>query len=109
MFSGATLGGTGTLDPTLTISIRRHVCTRTPGGLGTFTIDRQPEFFAGSFYAINIVPGTNSNSSAAVTGTATIDAGAVVVTPQLGSYTAGTHYQILTTTIRSPAAAPSPD
>ncbi len=91
--AGATLAGTGTLDPATTISGTLE--PGTPGGFGTMTINGSLLFEPGSTYAIDIAP--SNNSKVALTGAATL-AGNVVVTPQLGTYTAGTQYQILTTT-----------
>jgi autotransporter-associated beta strand protein len=93
------LAGTGLVDPiTVTINSGGTLAPGTPGGLGTLTIDGTLLFNAGSFYAIDVAPGTGSNSAAAVVGSATLGGnGTVVVTPQLGHYN-GAVYQILTTT-----------
>ena len=93
--AGATLAGIGTLDPATTISGTLE--PGTPGGFGTMTINGSLTFENGSFYAIDIAPGNNNNSKVTLTGAAML-AGNVVVTPQLGSYTTGTQYEILTTT-----------
>ena len=71
----------------------------TPGGYGTLNITGTLTFASGSFYAIDIAPGAGNNSNVVLTGAATLGGnGTVEVTPQLGRYTAGTDYQILTTT-----------
>jgi uncharacterized protein with beta-barrel porin domain len=95
-----TLAGTGSIDPT-TVTIEAGG-TLSPGEattpLGTFGITGTLVFNSGSFYAITIAPG-GGNSKTAVTGSATLGGnGIVVVTPQLGHYSAGQVYQILTTT-----------
>ena len=71
----------------------------TPGGYGTLNITGTLTFASGSFYAIDIAPGAGNNSNVVLIGAATLGGnGTVEVTPQLGRYTAGTDYQILTTT-----------
>jgi uncharacterized protein with beta-barrel porin domain len=71
----------------------------TPGGYGTLNITGGLTFASGSSYAIDIAPGAGNNSKVVLTGAATLGGnGTVEVTPQLGRYTAGTDYQILTTT-----------
>ncbi len=99
---GGTLAGTGTIDPlAMTINAGGTLEPGTPGGFGTLNITGNLTFTggSGSFYAIDIAPGAGNNSKVALTGAATLGGnGTVEVTPQLGHYTAGTVYQILTTT-----------
>ncbi len=94
--TGGTLGGTGTIGDTQIDGGG----TLAPGsGLasGTLSVSGDLAFNAGSFYAIQIAPGAGNNSKTAVNGTATLGGnGTVVVTPQVGNYSA-TVYQILTT------------
>jgi uncharacterized protein with beta-barrel porin domain len=97
VFSGGILAGTGTLDPNLQIFSGGTLEPGTPGGFGTLTINGSVQFFSGSFYAIDIAPGSNNNSKAIATSATPGGNGTVVVTPQIGNYAAGTKYQILTT------------
>ena len=88
--NGGTLAGTGTIDP-LTVDIL-------PGGTfalgppgrarGTMTIAGNLTFESGCKDAIDIAPGPGNNSSATVTGTATLNNSIVVVTPAVGHYNA---------------------
>jgi uncharacterized protein with beta-barrel porin domain len=97
--AAGTLAGTGIVDPiAVTINSGGTLAPGTPGGVGTLTIDGTLLFNAGSFYVIDVAPGTGNNSATVVVGTATLGGnGTVVVTPQLGHYS-GAVYQILTTT-----------
>jgi uncharacterized protein with beta-barrel porin domain len=95
--AGGVLSGTGSVGDT-TINAGG---TLAPGNaanpFGTLTINGDLAFSSGSFYAINIAPGAGNNSDTIVNGMATLGGnGTVVVTPQLGHYTIGTVYQILT-------------
>ncbi len=86
---GGTLAGNGTIDPlpttTVTIDSGGTLEPGTPGGLGTLTIDGTLTFNAGSFYAVQVLPGAGANSATAVNGTANLNGnGIVVATPQMG-------------------------
>ena len=97
VFSGATLGGTGTLDPDLTI---HGGGTFAPGVPGTFmTVTGSLTLQSAAIYMVTI---TGANSSGALVngapGTATIDAGALVHVNSASTPVVGTKYTILTAT-----------
>jgi uncharacterized protein with beta-barrel porin domain len=102
--NGGTLAGTGTIDPVGTIVTINSGATLAPGPLGsigTLTIGGSLTINAGSFYDVSV--NDTAASKTLVTsapGTATINGGTVVVTPQyttLGAH-GGTTFAILTAT-----------
>jgi uncharacterized protein with beta-barrel porin domain len=97
VLSGATLGGTGTLDPNLTI---HSGGTFAPGVPGTFmTVTGSLTLQSAAIYMVTI---TGAASSGALVngapGTATIDAGALVRVNSTSTPVVGTKYTILTAT-----------
>ena len=95
MFSGATLGGTATLDP---VSLTIHGGgTFAPGVPGTFmTVTGNLVLESAAIYMVTI-NGANS-SGALVSVTATIDTGALVHGNPANTAIVGTKYTILTAT-----------
>jgi uncharacterized protein with beta-barrel porin domain len=109
---GASLTGTvdvfGTLSGHGTVLggvIIEHGGTLVPGGsIGTLTMSSSLTFQSGSFYAVQIAPGAGNSASTAVSGapgTATINGGTVVVSPQFGHYNATTYTIVSATGGRS--------
>ncbi len=97
VFSGATLGGTGTLDPNLTIHGGGMFA---PGVPGTFmTVTGSLTLQSAAIYMVTI---TGANASGALVngtpGTATIVAGALVEANSASTAIVGTKYTILTAT-----------
>jgi uncharacterized protein with beta-barrel porin domain len=93
--AGGTLSGFGTAIGGVTIDAGG---TLAPGGstIGTLDITGNLAFHTGSNYAVTLAP-TGTNSLTAVTGSASLTGGAIVVTPLLGTYTSGVR-TVLTTT-----------
>ncbi|MGB6504749.1 MAG: autotransporter domain-containing protein [Xanthobacteraceae bacterium] len=95
VFSGGTLAGTGTLDPTLQIFSGGTLAPGPVGGIGTMTINGNLQFFAGSTYQVTISP--TQASMAQVNGTATLGGATVLAAPLVGTYAPHT-YTILADT-----------
>jgi uncharacterized protein with beta-barrel porin domain len=95
VFSGATLGGTGTLDPNMTI---HGGATFAPGVPGTFMqVTGSLALQSAAVYLITI-NGANA-SGAAITGTATISPGALAAgNPASSNAIIGNTYTIMTAT-----------
>ncbi len=94
--TGGTLGGIGTVGDTQ-IDATGTLAPGIGSASGTLTVNGNLAFNSGSFYGIQIAPGAGNNSKTVVNGMATLGGnGTVVVTPQVGNYSA-TVYQILTT------------
>jgi uncharacterized protein with beta-barrel porin domain len=90
--TGGTLSGHGTVAGNVTIG---NGGTLMPGGsIGTLTINGNLVMSSGSFYATELSPTQHSQTN--VIGTATLNGGTVVLTPQLGTYNAA-KIAILTT------------
>ena len=92
VFSGATLGGTGTLDPNLTI---HGGGTFAPGAPGTFMqITGSLTLQSAAIYMVTINGAATSGAN--VTGSAMVDAGALVKGNPTSTAVVGTKYTILT-------------
>jgi uncharacterized protein with beta-barrel porin domain len=98
--NGGTAAGTGTFTGPVTVMSGGTLMPGEP--LGTLHIAGSLTFNAvGSDYGVHIAPGANNNSATAVTGAANLNGdGTVVVTPQIGHYTAN-DYVILTAAPRN--------
>jgi outer membrane autotransporter protein len=95
--SGGRLGGTGTIGSGIGSSVTvASGGTLAPGNsIGTLTVNGNLIFNAGSHYAVEVDPSGAASDRVHVTGSATLDGGAVAHIGAAGNYKLGSSYTIL--------------